>query len=403
MVYQYLVYTEEKKLVKGTLSADSEKTANQILSRKGYRVLSLKPVAPSTFTLGKLFPFLHRIKPDAVIMFSRQLALLLESGVDIVTSLEMLRTQTPGRNTRKILDEVISEVRGGTQLSAALSKHPESFSPIYCQSLSVGERTGNLETVLRQMADYMEKELTAHKEIKSALRYPVIVSIVAIIVIAVIAIFVLPAFTTLYSQLGAELPLMTKLLLSAVNWFTKYVLYIVGAALLAAFLVFLYIKTPEGKLAWDRLILKLPLLGRVSHLDELAHCCRSMSLLFQAGLPLPEIMSLVIESSDNSVVKNVLSDVQQEMLKGEGLSRPMAKNKLFLPLMVQMIGVGEKTGNLDVTLTAVAQYFETEAKEKMRSFIGLIQPAITLIIGIVVALIAVSMISAMYSLYGQML
>ena len=221
--------------------------------------------------------------------------------------------------------------------------------------------------------------------------------------IGVIVTFVLPAFIDLYGSLGAELPLMTKMLLFVVDGLTHYGLYILGAVLIAGGLIFVYIKSPEGKLQWDRLALKLPLLGRVSLLNELAHCCRSMALLFRAGLPLPEVMSLVIDSSDNRVVKNVLTDVRQDMIKGEGLSRPMARSQLFLPLMVQMVGVGEETGNLDVTLLAVAQNFETEAEDKMRSLIGLIQPAITLIISVVVAFVALSLISAMYSIYGQVI
>jgi len=257
--------------------------------------------------------------------------------------------------------------------------------------------------VLRQMADYMEKEAEAAKEVKNALKYPVIVSIVAVIVIGVIITFVLPAFTSLYSLLDVELPLATRLLLSTVEWLTNYGSYLMGAVLLIILLVFAYTKTPAGKFAWDGLALRLPLLGWVRHLDELAHCCRSMSLLFRAGLPLPEVMSLVIDSSKNEVVKKVLTDTQEDMLKGEGLSRPMAKSKLFLPLMVQMVKVGEETGNLDVTLLAVAKDFETEAEDKMRSFIGFIQPAITLIIGIVVAFIALSLISAMYSMFGQVM
>jgi len=196
---------------------------------------------------------------------------------------------------------------------------------------------------------------------------------------------------------------MTRLLLSTVDWLNSYALYLMLAVLIIAGLGFIYIKTPEGRLQWDRLALRLPLLGRVSHLNELAHCCRSMALLFRAGLPLPEVMSLVIDSCDNRVVKGVLINVRQDMIKGEGLSRPMAKSRLFLPLMVQMVGVGEETGNLDVTLLAVAQNFETEAEDKMRSIIGLIQPAVTLIIGSVVAFIAASLVSAMYSVYGQVL
>jgi len=403
MEFNYLGYTEDRKIVKGTIAASNEEVASQILTHGGCRVLTMKPATSLMPNWEKMFPFFYRVKPQVVIMFSRQLALLLESGTDIVTALELLRVEASSRTLKRVLGEVISDIRSGNRLSAALGKHPESFPPIYCRSLSIGEQTGGLEIVLRQMADYMEKETTATKKIKNALKYPVIVSIVAAIVIGVIVTFVLPSFVGLYSSLGAELPLMTTILISAVNVLTNYGLYLLMAALVAAGLIFFYLKTPEGKLHWDRLALKIPLLGRISQLNELAQCCRSMALLFRAGLPLPEVMSLIIDGSDNRVVKNVLADVRQDMIKGEGLSQPMAKSKLFLPLMVQMVRVGEETGNLDATLSAVAQDFETEAQDKMSSLIGHIQPAITLIIGIVVAFIALSLISAMYSIYGQVI
>ena len=150
-------------------------------------------------------------------------------------------------------------------------------------------------------------------------------------------------------------------------------------------------------------MISLPLVGRINHLNELARCCRNISLLFRGGLPLPEIISLITQGSKNKVIAQAFADVHQDMLNGEGLSRPMAKNRLFLPMMVQMVRVGEETGNLDVTLLAVAQNYETEAEDKTHSVIRLIQPAMTIIIGLVVAFIAISLISAMYSIYGQVI
>lgn len=402
MDFNYICYTEDKKVVKGTISASDEKIAEQILAHSGCRVLNLKPVVSFMPNWEKVFPSFYRVGPEVVIMFSRQLALLLESGTDIVTSLELLQAQTSDGNLKRVLKEIVSDLRRGDRFSEALGKHPQSFPSIYPRALSVGERTGGLEAVLKQMADYMEKRIKAAKNIKSALRYPIIIIVVAIVVVGVIIAFVLPAFTSLYTSLGVELPPVTKFLMSMVDWIFEYSLYVIGAVLSILSGLFLYIKTPGGKFQWDRLALRLPLLGRVRRLDELAHCCRSMALLFRAGLPLPEVMSLVIESSDNSMVKRELTAVRQDMIKGEGLSRPMAKSPLFFPLMVQMVAVGEETGNLDVTLLAVAQNFETEAEDKMRTFIGLIQPMVTGIVGLIVAFIALSLVSAMYSIYGQL-
>jgi type IV pilus assembly protein PilC len=402
MDFNYICYTEDKKVVKGTISASDEKIAEQILARSGSRVLNLKPVTSFMPNLRKLFPSFYRVGPEVVILFSRQLALLLESGTDIVTSLELLQSQTSDGNLKRVLGEVVSDLRRGDRFSEALSKHPQSFPSIYPRALSVGERTGGLETVLKQMADYMEKRIKAAKNIKSALRYPIIIIVVAIVVVGIIIVFVLPAFASLYSSLGVELPPMTKFLMSMADWIIEYNIYVIGAVLSIVGGLLLYIKTPGGKFQWDRLALRLPLIGRVRRLDELAHCCRSMALLFRAGLPLPEVMSLVIDSSDNSMVKRELTGVRQDMIKGEGLSRPMAKSPLFFPLMVQMVAVGEETGNLDATLLAVAQNFETEAEDKMRTFVGLIQPMVTGIVGAIVAFIALSLVSAMYSIYGQL-
>jgi len=402
MNFSYLGYDEGKKIVKGTLSAANEEVAGQVLAHNGYRVLTLERVTQFMPDWEKLFPSFFRVKPEAIIMFSRQLALLLESGIDIVTALELLQVQASNRRLKRVLGEIVSDLRSGNRLSVALDKHPRVFPAIYRRSLGVGEQSGGLETVLRQVADYMEREAITTKGIKNALRYPAIVSVVAVVVIAVLIVFVLPSFIDLYSSLGAELPSITKMLIAAMSWLTDNGLYLLGVIGFIGVFIFAYIRTPAGRYEWDKLMLKLPLMGRVIHLNELARCCRSMSLLFRSGLPLPEIMSLVVDSSDNRMMKKALADVQQDMIRGEGLSRPMAKHELFLPMMVQMVGVGEETGNLDVTLMSVAQSYETEAEDKVSSLIGLIQPAMTIVIGLVVAFIALSLVSAMYSVYGQL-
>jgi len=400
MVYQYVAYNESGEVVKGKLSAANEDAATDLLGYAGYRTISLKPFVPF-FSSDRLSAQFFQVKPTEIILFYRQLALLLESGINITTSLELLQSQASNRILKKVMSDILADLRTGSQLSSALSKHPDIFAPIHCRSLSVGEQTGSLETMLRQIADYIEKEITAKKGIKSALMYPVIAAIVTVVVVGVIVTFVLPAFSNLYGSLGAELPVMTKMLIEGAGYLRSYGLSIMLILLIIAGLAFAYIKTPEGKYKWHKLLLGLPLVGRVNLLDELARCCRSIALLFRAGLPLTEIMPLVIQSSGNRVIAESLTDVQQDMLKGEGLSQPMAKNELFLPMMVQMVKVGEETGNLDTTLLAVAQSYETEATDKTQSLISLIQPAMTLIIAAVVGVIALSLVSAMYSMYGQ--
>jgi len=401
MEYNYIASAEESgKTVRGRLSASSEEAAADLLGYAGYRVISLKPFIPF-FSFGKLWLRLSPAKSTEIVLFSRQLALLLESGTDIISTLELLQTQSTNRSMKRVIAEVIADLHSGSPLSVALDKHPETFPPMYCRSVAVGEQTGGLDTVLRQMADHMEKESKAKKGVKNALTYPIIVLILAIGVIGFLVAFVLPAFTGLYSAFNVELPLLPRMLMAATEWLQSYGLFLLAVIAIAGVVGFGYVRTPAGKYHWDGLSLKMPMLGRINLLNELSRCCRSMSLLVGTGLALPEIMSLVIQGSDNKVVTKALSDVREDMIRGEGLSRPMAKRHLFLPMMVQMVGVGEETGNLDATLLTVAQSYETEAEDKTQSFIAFIQPAITIFIGLLIGFIALCLISTMYSIYGQ--
>ncbi len=400
MNYSYIAYTKDKRLIKGKLSANNEEAASKLLSYGGYQLVSLKKYVPF-FDLDKMLPSFRKVKPMEIIMFSRQLALLLKSGTDIVASLELLQDQVTNRMLQKTLGEVVSDIRGGSSLSAAMARHPNIFSKIYYRSISAGERGGNLEIVLRQMADYIERGFTTQKRIKNALTYPAIVVFIAAIVIILLITFVLPTFTDLYKGFGIELPLTTRILIAITDWFASYGLYLLFVLVAAAGGFVLYIRTPKGKYQWDKTVLRLPIVGRLLLLAELSRSCRTMALLFHVGLPLPEILSLAINGTENKAIAEALTGVQHELIRGEGLSKPMAKRPLFLPLMVQMVGVGEETGHLDTTLTTVAQSFEMEADDKTTAAIGFIQPAITVGIGIVIAFLALSLVSAMYSMFGQ--
>jgi len=401
MDYAYVAYTKDKRLIKGKVTATSQGAATEILNYGGYQVLSLNEVVPF-FDIEKLrVGFGPRIKPMEMVMFSRQLALLLESGTDIVTSLELLQNQTTNRTLAAILGKVVSDIRGGSALSIALRKHPRSFPELYHRAIAAGEQGGNLEVVLRQMADHIEKAYLTEKRIRSALTYPIIVVVVAVVVVGILVTYVLPSFTQLYSSLAVELPLPARMLIAISEWFQNYGLYLllVIAGIFGG--VFAYIRTEGGKYQWHSALLRLPIFGRINLLNQLGRCCRTISLLFRVGVPLPEIMAVAIYGTTNKVMAEALNGVQSELLRGEGLSRPMARRKLFLPLMVQMVGVGEETGNLDKTLATVADCYEAEAEDRTNSAVGLIQPVMTIIIGLMVGFIALALVTAMYSIYGE--
>lgn len=401
MEYAYVAYTAEKKLVKGKLSSTSEEAAADLLSYGGYQVVSLKRVIPF-FDKEKLMARFSRIKLMEIVLFSRQLALLLDSGTDIVTSLELLQGQVTNQTLKKIVAEVASDIRGGNPLSTAMRKHQQAFSQMFQRAIAAGEQSGNLEIVLRQMADYMEKSAVTEKKVKGALMYPFIVTIVAVVVVLILVTFVLPSFTSLYASFNVELPFATRFLIGLSDWFSHYgvfVLLMVGAAI---FGFVAYIKTPAGSYQWDRISLYMPVLGRVNLLNQLSRCCRTMALLFKVGLPLPEVMAGAIYGTTNKIMVEALNGVQQELIRGEGLSKPMRKRKVFLPLMVQMIGVGEETGSLDSTLATVAESYEIEADDKTRAAVALLQPALTIGIGLMVSFVVLALVSAMYSIYGQL-
>jgi type IV pilus assembly protein PilC len=402
MDFNYVAYAEEdKKVINGKVSATNEEAATELLSYGGYRVLSLKLIRP-WFDKERLQASFSRIKTDEIVMFSRQLALLLESGTDIVTSLDLLQNQITNQTLKKIVAEIASDIRGGTSLSKAFGKHPQAFSPMYYRAIAAGEQGGNLEVVLRQMADYLERGVNTQKKIKGALTYPMLVVVVAIVVIVVMVTRVFPTFIGMYAQFGVSLPAPTRILMGFTDWINQAGLYILLGVLIAVGAIYFYIRTPAGRYRWDTIMLGLPVFGRIIQISELSRCCRTMALLIRVGLPLPEVLAMTVRGTTNKAIEESMTRVQQKLIRGEGLHQPMAKEKLVLPLMTQMVGVGEETGNLENTLTTVAESLEVEANDKVSAAVALIQPVLTIIIGLVVGFLVLAMFSALYSVYGQL-
>jgi type IV pilus assembly protein PilC len=401
MDYAYVAYTEDKKLVKGKVSAVNEEEATDLLNYGGYRVISLKTSIP-LLNKEKILSKFTQIKTAEVVMFSRQLALLLEAGTDIVTALDLLQLQITNQTLRKTVGEVAADIRSGTSLSKAFSKHPRAFSMMYSQAIAAGEQGGNLEIVLRQMADYLERGVVTEKRIKGALMYPALVVVVGIIVVAVMVTQVFPTFVDLYAQFGTALPLPTRILMGVTDWLNHYGLYLLLGFLIAVGVVYVYSRTPLGKYRWHTTLLGMPVFGRIIQLSELSRCCRTMSLLIKVGLPLPEVLAVTIRSIGNKGIEDAMSRVEQKLVRGEGLCKPMAKERFILPLMTQMVGVGEETGNLENTLNTVAESLEAEANDKINAAVALIQPVLTIIIGLVVGFLVLAMFSALYSVYNQL-
>jgi len=394
MDYTYLGYTGNRQIVRGKVSAADERAAVDILSNIGYRVLSLKPAAGLFSFSGGLFR--PKVKSTEMITFSRQLALLLESGVGIIQALELLQSQATDSSLKKILFSVINDLRAGKSLSLALAQHPQVFSKLYCKLISVGEQTGSLETVLRSLANYAERQTASMSKIKQAMMYPAVVFVLAIAVAGVMLRVLLPPLIDMFNKLGGELPLPTRILLAVMGFISSYGLYLLVFIIIVGVVGYLYGRTPNGRYNRDSIILRMPVLGRLTLVTELARACRSLALLFRSGLPIPEVMALTIQATGNRVVARALSEVEQGMLRGQGMAKPMTNRQVFLPLMVEMTKVGEETGNLDESLVMVAENFEIEADRRTQALLSMIEPVMTIIMGLGVGFLALSVFMPIY-------
>jgi len=401
MAYQYTAYTLDKQITKGTIDAASESMAEEALYQAGYeRILSLKEVRPG-LSLEKLLPSFFGVKAQDVIDFSHQFATLIESGVTIITTLQLLEGQASRAVFRRTIAGLVEELRGGSSFSQALSKYPQAFSYTYCQVIKASEQAGNLEVGLRQVASYMEKRAMMTKKISRAAAYPAMVLVIAIAVFVLLITVVLPPLMGLFTMLGAELPWTTRLLIAGAGFFIDYKLYLLVGVLALVVLIVGYSRLATGRLTMDRLALKLPVFGSISRQRNMCRFCETTSMLLKAGLQLPQIMDIVMRTVGNRVVRQALRDVREKLVQGQGLAQPMAEINVFPRLLVEMVVVGEKTGNLDSTLATLAKYYEERVDQRIDTLVSMIEPALTMAIGLVVAFIALSILTPLYSILGE--
>ncbi len=398
--YRYEALTGQGKLIKGTIKATNEVAAERLLVGQGYSPLKVE-VAPSMFSLEEALPSLFKVKPRDVIVFSRQLATLLRSGISLLPALEILHGQvTTSRAFKKIVESIIDDLRAGSSFPQAIAKHPKAFSDIYCRTVAVGEQSGSLEMILNRMADYQEKQSAVAGKIGKALTYPLMVMGVGVVVVGILMTVVMPQLLSMFEAMKVELPLPTKILMAISNFLTTYPLYLLIAVVILAVLVLWLVKQPTGRRLLDRLRLTAPLIGLPTLMGELARFSRTTSVLVAAGLSLQDIMEMMPQSSNNKVIRDALSQVNEGLLLGEGLSGPMSRIDIFPPLLVQMVAVGEESNTLDFTLGVVADFYEVTAEEKTSAMVGMLGPISTIAIALLVGFIAISIIMPMYTLTG---
>jgi len=400
MPYKYVAYTEDRRVVEGTIDVSTEGLAKEQLWQSGYRILSLKATRP-VFNIHRSLPTLFGVKPRDVIAFSRQLATLVDRGINAFSALQVLRGQIRNPAFKETVTTMIQDLQEGSSFADAISRHPQAFPSIYSRMVRVGERTGNLQIVLRQVAEYIETEKAALKRVRKAMIYPALILLVASGVVAILVTFTLPPLLEMFNEFEAQLPWVTKVLISIVGFVTGHWFYIalvvIGAVVLAVWLA----KTSAGRERFDRLLLRMPLIGPIVTQREMAHLSRTMSISLDAGLPMIEIMDLAVQSTSNTVIRKALEDIRTQILEGRGLFQSMAPNELFPPLLVQMVKIGEEVGTLTKDLTTVADLYEQEVDERVDLLLSMLQPLSILILGLIVAFIAVSVIVPIYSIMGS--
>ncbi len=401
MPYKYVAYAPSGEMVRGTVDAATEEMAEDILWQSDYTVVSLQVVRPRP-SLGDLVPSLFGVKKRDVIIFSEQLATLIESGIPILRSLRLLQSQASKPAFKKVLWEIVEDVQGGSALSDAMSKHPMAFPEVYHRMVQVGERTGNLEGILRRMAGYMEKEDALVRKVRGAMAYPAFILLMAIGVVWVMVTVTLPALMGLLTAFDVPLPITTRTLIAVTSFVGTYQMRIEIVVSLVVAIVVMYTRTEMGQRHKDLIMLKLPLIGAINSHITISRFSNTMSVLLRAGLPIPEIMDLVLQTTDNVVFHDAVEQVRRELLQGQGLSRPMSVLKVFPTLLVSMVRVGEEAGTLDSNLEIMGNFYEQEADRSIDMLTGLIQPALMLFVGGLVGFIAVSVILPIYSVYGTL-
>ena len=333
--------------------------------------------------------------------FSRQLAVFIKAGIPILDALGAIQEEMGNNFFRGIVDDVIEALRSGSTFADAMAVHDTAFPPYYLGILRSAEMTGQLDTVLVQLSDYIERDLEARRKIVSALTYPAIIAAMSVVVVIVLVGFVLPRFETFFESLDAELPLPTRMLLAVSAFTTGYGLFIlIGIAVLLVLIV-AALRTERGKMARDRFLLRTPALGDLLRHVVLERFCRILSSMMSAGVPLPDALRVTTGAVSNRVYRKGLAEVREKMMRGEGLAQPLSDSGLFPPSAKQMFRVGENTGTLDEQLNTAAVYFERELDYKIKRFTNLFEPAVLVGMGLVVGFVAIALVSAMYGIFRQ--
>ena len=392
----YKAKSNEGKSVSGQIEARDGHTAVGLLRKRGMFVISLEKKKQDS----GLLKFGNKINYKLVVNFTRQLSTMVTAGLSITDALNILEVQSE-KAMAAVVSQLLRDVEGGSTLAAAMSKHPKVFSPVYAALVKVGEAAGVLDTVLKRLARNMEKQQEFRGKIKGAMVYPAIVVGGMVVVGLVMMIFVIPKLTQMYKDFGAELPAATEVLIGASKFIARF--WYLFTALLVVFIIWFrkWVKTKNGRLQFDLIMLKVPIIGPLKTQVILTEFTRTLGLLVSAGISILDGLRIVQSALGSAVFELALSRASKSVEKGMPLASSLARDPNFPPIVSQMISVGEETGKLDEVLKKMSKYFEVESEQKVKALTTAIEPLIMILLGVGVGFLVISVILPIYNLTNQ--
>jgi type IV pilus assembly protein PilC len=395
--FAYVGMTIDGNEVKGTQRAANRTDAEVSLYERQMRHLRLTE-KKSLLSYEISGP---RIKREAVMHLSRQIAAFLRAGLPILEAVHTIGAENENSSVRRMMHEIEDGLRSGERFSECLDKFPKVFPPFYRGIVRSAELTGELDTVLARLSGYIERDLEARRKLKSAMMYPLIVSAMSMVTVLILAIYVLPKFEDFFADLDAELPLPTRILMGITGFLGDWWWAIGGGIVVLVVLFIAITRTRGGKYARDALLLKVPVLGETIQYALVERFCRVLASMVSAGVSLTEGLAVTTEAMRNRVYMQRLGEVSEQMLEGQGIAAPLARTGLFPGTATQMLRVGEDTGSLDTQLEVTAEYYETELDYKIAKLTALFEPIVIVVMGLIVGFVAVALVSAMYGIFRQ--
>lgn len=396
-LFGYEAIDASGRTLRGTLEADSEQLLISRLHEQGLHVVKVQPQkarAAAFSTLRKP----KKPKLQAMVVFSRQFATMIDAGIPILRCLDILYTQTKDVALKNALDAVRKDVKAGTALNEALEKHPLVFSTLYVNMVRAAEVAGILDQILDRLATFLEKDLEVRQKVKSAMMYPVMVLIFSFLVLVAIFMFVLPKFKEIFDSMNVEMPATTQFLFAASDFVVGYWWAMAGALVGGLIALRRYIRTPKGRYQYDYLKLKVPLIGELVLKLAVARFARTFGTLVASGVPLMRTLEIVGETSGNAVLAAAIEGTRSSIREGQPLSTPFAATGLFPPMVVHMMDIGEESGRLSEMMVRIADFYEQEVDAAIKGLTSMIEPLLIVFLGGIVGFIAISIMMPMFKL-----